>query len=648
VTYALNDTASQPSPDLASDLDSRLGGSEIFRMMRRHLGIILTVMIVGMTSAALWLTSQSPVYTSTAAILLKNRELPSETVNPEPDSGFVSSNQVFTTAEVLRSREFVSRLARRLDLMSDPRFNPALVEPEPPTVIDGLLIRLGLSDPDAAHDMPRERQHAEVTAKLLDLYTVSASDQHNVIQIRAQHEDPVLAAQIANETARLYIDIQTDGMLAELDRDIRFMRQRSQEIAASLSRQQTSLTRLMLENQLLDDTAVRTLLAEQARLRIRLEASDADALGRDELQARLQQIDTELTTRVGAEIRLTENQTALQTETSRLDAVNKRLDELEAQRGSPTPNVEQISVAEVPSAPSGPNVKSTLAIAFVVFGFLGVVAALLRESLDDRVLHQEQAESLTGLNVLASLARLPRAVLRRHLAPHLCVANDASPSYSNAVRALVSAAMEGAEPGRAPIVFIGSAKSGEGKSSVASSMAVAAAMDDLRVLLIDFDVHRFGLTKTLGMWRGQFTFGDILSSRDTFVGAVRKTGHTGIDLLNFRPGSNISRRALWSENAHDVIEAMRHAYDLVIIDTPPFLASEEASRLHGIIDKAILVSRWGASSRETLVQTARMMRRSGLPVIGIAINGIGARAAHAYGHLAYREDYYRSKEAANG
>lgn len=647
MTYPLHDAASQPSHDLTSELNSRLGGSEILRMMQRRLGIILMVVIVGMTAAALWLASQSPIYTSSAAILLKNLELPSETVNPGPDTGFVSSTQVFTTAEVLRSREFVSRLARRLDLMADPRFNPALVEPKPPTLLNRFLIRLGLSDTDATRDMPQERQHAEVTAKLLDLYTVSASEQHNVIQIRAQHEDPVLAAQIANETARLYIDIQTDGLLAELDRGIRFMRQRSQEIAASLSRQQISMTRLMLENQLLDDTAIRTLLAEQARLRIRLEASDADAQGRDDLQARLQQIDTELIARVGAEIRLTENQTALETETNRLDAVNKRLDELEAQRGSPTPNVEQISVAEVSSAPSGPNVKSTLAISFVIFGFLGVVGALLRESLDDRVLHQHHAESLTGLNVLASLVRLPRATLRRHLAPHLCVANDASPSYSNAVRALVSAAMEGAEPGRAPIVFIGSAKSGEGKSSVAASMAVAAAMDDLRVLLIDFDVHRFGLTETLGMWRGQFTFGNILSSRETFSEAVRTTEYASIDLLNFRPGSNFSRRALWSENAHDVIEAMRQAYDFVVIDTPPFLTSEEASRLHEIVDKAILVSRWGATSREMLVQTARMMRRSGLPVIGIAINGISARAAHAYGHLAYRDDYYRSKEVAN-
>lgn len=646
MTYALNNADGLGSDNVAEEHNSRLGSSEIFRIIRRHLALIALIVVGGMAGTAFWLASQGPNYVASAAILLRNLELPSETIATVTDDGVVSSTQVFTEVEVLRSREFASRLARALGLMSDPAFNPALVEPDPPSWLDRILFRLGLSSPEEPEDIAPQRQHAEVTEKLLELYNVTASSQHNVIEISAHYSDPALVAQIANETARLYIDMQTDEQLTKLDRDIQYMRRRSEEITASLSRQQANLTRLMLESQLLDEDAMRTLIAEQNRLRTRLETSAVDESAREDLQTRINQIDVELERRVGAQLRLDEGRTALETEATRLDSVKKRLDELQALRDSPNPNVEQISFAEVPSEPAGPNIKSTLAVAFVILTLLGIVAAMLRESLDDRVLHQEHAESLTGLNVLASLTRIPRKLLRRHRAPHLCLASQAAPGYSNAVRALVSAAMEDAEPGRAPIVFIGSAKSGEGKSTVVSSMAVAAALDDLRVLVIDFDVHRFGVTKTFGMRRGQFAFSEVLANRKTFEQAVKPTGQAGIELLNFRPGSNMSRRAFWPESAQDIIAAMRQDYDLVLIDTPPFLASEEAGRLHEIVDKAILVSGWGESRRGTLVQTARLMRRSGLPVIGIAINGVTARSAQAYGYLAFRDDYYQAKDAS--
>lgn len=609
--------------------------------------MILLIVVTGMVATALWLTSQASTYSTTAAILLKSTELPSETVSQVQNPGVVSATQVFTEAQVLRSQRFATRLAERLDLMSDPRFNPALVEPEPLSAIDQLLIRIGLRDPGFAGDNSEDRQQTEVVAKLLDLYSVSASEQHNVIVIRAQYTDPVLVAQIVNETARLYIDTQIDEQVAELDRDIQFMRQRSEEIAARLLEQQTKVSSLMLENQLLDESMVRNLLAERSRLQIRLEAPETDLRSKEELQARIADIDAQLGSRLSAEIKLSGSQTVLQTEASRLDAIKKRLDELEAQRETPTPSVVQISRADVPTEPSGPSVRSTLAVSLVVFSFLAAVAALLRESLDSRVLYKDHIERLTGLNVITSLVRLPRGLLRRHPAAHVYVASDARPGYSNAVRALVSASMEGAKSGRAPIVFIGSAKGGEGKSSIATSMAVAAAMDDLRVLLIDFDVHRFGATRRLGMRTGKLSFGDVLSSRAAFAAAVKETGHAGVDLLNFCPESRMSRRVLQSERAQEVIDATREAYDLVIIDTPPFLASEEAGSLHRIVDSAILVSRWGEVDQETLAQTARMMRRMGLPVVGIAINAVPARTARSYGFLAYRDDYYRAKEPAD-
>lgn len=613
------------------------GGQDVLMMLRRNTLFIILVALIGTGATWVWLVSKPAVFSAGAAILLVEQEMPSE-AGSSADGGGVTPTWVFTEIEVMRSREFATRLANRMDLMADPRFNPALVEYAPPGPLEEVMLRLGLSRERDWRGAPAAEQQEAVVSKLQSLYFVSGSAQHSVVEISARHSDPGLAAEIANGVASLYIDETVAEERAHLDRTVGFLRARSDTLATLLSRQQVDMASLIQDNRLRDDDFVRRLLAELETLQNRLETLPDGAPTRGETHDRVSEINRILNRRVGAELKLIQQDLALQKDLTRYANVSQRLSELEAQRDAAKPNARQISVAEVPVVPFGPNIRSSLALSVVVFTAAGMVLALVKENLDRRVNGYRQAELSTGLPIIGTLPQIPRSILRKYGSPHQCMAKQAFPPFSHAVQSLVTAVYRAAGDDRAPVVFVGSAVPNEGKSSTATSMAVAAAQDDLRVLVIDFDVHRRGATRALQAQPGKHKISEIMSDPSTLYRALQKTPFSGVDILNFKPGSNFSRRVLRTKTATTVLDRLRTDYDLIIFDTPPYLVSEESNRLEGIIDGAILISRW-RSDRDVLTQTAMRMRQNELKVIGVAINGIPVKKAKLYGYTAAYEGY---------
>lgn len=613
----------------------RLPEIDIVLILKRNFKAIAIFVVVVTSLTAWWLARQPPIYAARAALVIEASDTPSETDDRANAAGPVTSSTVFTEIEVMRARGFAERLADRLDLLQDPRFNPALAEYSMPSALESLLIRLGLSEKDDPRDAPPEVLRDNAVTNLMGLYSVSGSANHSVVDITARHSDPELARRIANGIATLYLNNSMKKETASLDRRIRFLTARSNELALSLTEQQVAMTNLIQDNKLRDDEATRILLAELKPLQNRLDNMAQGATGRAQIEARIAAIDRILNNRVSAEIELVKQEFALQTDMKRYDSVTQRLGELEAQRDAVEPNARQISAADVPKDPVGPNTLATLVVTAIASAALAAVMALIRDGLDRRVREQDQTEAMTGLPVLASVPKLPWRVRRNHTHPHLVVAADALPSFCQAIRSLITAVHSGATEDGGRFVFVGSPISGEGKSSIATSMAVAAAKDDLKVLIIDFDVHRSGASRALGVPAGTDTVGRVLSDPALMTASIKSTGIDGLDMLNFQRGSPFSRKILNDRGVKESQEVLRRTYDLIIMDTPPYLVSEESNRLDSLSDVAILVSRWGRSSKHALAQTVARMQRHGFQVVGIAVNGVDARGTDVYGYSDY-------------
>lgn len=170
------------------------------------------------------------------------------------------------------------------------------------------------------------------------------------------------------------------------------------------------------------------------------------------------------------------------------------------------------------------------------------------------------------------------------------------------------------------VVSVMSASSGEGKTSLSSNLAKYLAMSGRRVLLIDADLRRRSLSASLGHANSKGVSEYLLDPKASHtVPLVRKIA----DHLDFLPAgkySVISSELMNGETFHELLEAMKHYYDFVILDTPPALPYSEVVPIAAASDLVMFT----VLSRQTTIrcveQTIEKLRFGVSTPIGLVLN----------------------------
>jgi tyrosine-protein kinase Etk/Wzc len=177
-----------------------------------------------------------------------------------------------------------------------------------------------------------------------------------------------------------------------------------------------------------------------------------------------------------------------------------------------------------------------------------------------------------------------------------------------------------------------------GKSFVAANVAVLHAEVGARVLLIDADMRNGHLAYYFGQPnRGGLS--EVLKGAMQPHEALRRTSVEGLTLLSC--GSRITNPAalLMRHNFRELLQRFSHEYDLVIIDTPPFLVVTDAAIIAGDAGATVLVLRSGIQSEEEIAETVRKLERSEARVAGAVFNAIPVtRSRRYYGYYGSGDD----------
>lgn len=164
-----------------------------------------------------------------------------------------------------------------------------------------------------------------------------------------------------------------------------------------------------------------------------------------------------------------------------------------------------------------------------------------------------------------------------------------------------------------------SANRGDGKSSVASNVAISLAQINKRVILIDCDMRlptiakKFGIKSTPGL-------SNLLSGGITEIPTVH-IDDKDIDIL---PAGNLppdSTALINSREMVALVEKLKTAYDYIIFDFPPITIVSDAVIISNIIDGYLLVVRHEKSEFQMVAETIRQMRFADARIIGFVYNG---------------------------
>ena len=300
-------------------------------------------------------------------------------------------------------------------------------------------------------------------------------------------------------------------------------------------------------------------------------------------------------------------------------------------------NVRIIDLPQLPDNPIRP--RKALALAFGLLGglTLGALAALLVEMLDQTVRTHDDIERRLGLPFLGLVPFARHKKSEAIYAPLLSTeVSLLSESFRN-LRTMVGFAEAVAGE---PVLLMTSTVQEEGKSFIASNLAVAIAQLGQKVLIVDGDLRR---PRQHGNLRVSSESGltDFLSGAVTDPESlVQKTEIPNLDIVacGSRP-PNPAELLNTDQLAHFVAWA-RGRYSRVIVDCPPVFPISDILLWGRHVKPAIFVTRFGRTRVPLILTACARLRGSGIKILGGVING-ARLGTMSYADGRYYEQYYR-------
>jgi capsular exopolysaccharide synthesis family protein len=308
----------------------------------------------------------------------------------------------------------------------------------------------------------------------------------------------------------------------------------------------------------------------------------------------------------------------------------QRLKETEEQLQIIQPDARIISSAQTPRTPSWPSPKLFAAVGFTASLVLGSVLALLLEQLDNRVRTGRQMEQLLDV---PSFGLVPKVTdLKRGERLHAYLLRRPRSAYAEGMRALYTRIHMAAVDRPSMVILVTSSLPGEGKTSLAISLAVFAAQLQRKVLLIGLDLRRPRLSRQFDL-HPETGVVEMVAGGALLADVVRKDKQTGVDVLAGAETRGNLTAVLTSRHLGAALQQARKCYDLVIIDTPPVLAVSDAKVLVPQTDAVAFVVRWTKTERDAAQAALKELRDVGANVVGAVLNQVDMRrhASYSYG-----------------
>ncbi len=271
------------------------------------------------------------------------------------------------------------------------------------------------------------------------------------------------------------------------------------------------------------------------------------------------------------------------------------------------PLARVISPAVAPYRPSGAPASVVAAFAAFVGLFLMAGLLILRRLTHGAFNSVQDLVSMTGIQNVGSLPALGRG--RRNKMPAL-VLDQGQSGIAETLRALRLNMQTVAGGGPANTVLVTSSAIGDGKSTVASSLARLSAADGMRVLLIETDMRRPQLSAIFGApWPGR-SIEAVLNGETRFEDAIQVDERSGLHLLLSDRSSNNPQALIESRQFAELINRARREYRLVILDSPPVMRVADAVVLSQHSDAVLFAVGWERTSRTVVMEAMRRLPRS--------------------------------------
>lgn len=415
-------------------------------------------------------------------------------------------------------------------------------------------------------------------------FTVTADSSSDVLVFRTSRSTAEDAARVANVAAETYVGLKQEQAAAS--------------ITGAVSNLEARLTELQSERQ-----AVRSDL-------ITLE----DALTRaseDDRPAAQAQVDRE-ESRISGQVALIDAQ---------IGATADSITQLELSGELALGGTARIvSVANPPINSSNAPASRNIVLGLVVGAILGAALALLRENLDNKVRTTDDFERM-GLIPLGSIPRASKKDAGQLELARISLTDPDTPQ-AQAHQKTQAAVRFLASQHNISNLLVTSASQGEGKTTLASNLAISMARSNTRTVLVDVDLRRprvhkaYDLPQTPGITSVVVDGIDVVDS-STLISGVD-------DHLAVVPAGKLPPHAasfITSAAFGETVKELSKLTDFTVFDAPPVLPVADTLTLAQMVDGVIVVAFANQTRAADLESAVTSLRSSGANILGAVLLG---------------------------
>lgn len=303
-------------------------------------------------------------------------------------------------------------------------------------------------------------------------------------------------------------------------------------------------------------------------------------------------------------------------------------------------NVNIVDKAYMPGNPSKPN-RRMIVLAGSILGLaLGIGFAFLRNYLDRSIKTPEDIEN-KGVSVLAWIPSIEELKELGSSQLEFIIANKPKSNASESFKALRTRVLFSkleTEPIRT--ILITSSIPAEGKTTVALNLAGSFAQSDKKTLLLDCDLRKprihaiFESERFPGM-------SDYLFANASIEDVIRKTKLSNLDYITSGTIPPNPSELLGSSQMTNFIEKMKESYEMIVIDSPPYISVTDSEILSRITDGTILVVQANKTPIDAFLRTYERINNIGEhKFLGAVLNNFMYKQAYGYYYNYY---YYYSR-----
>ena len=289
-----------------------------------------------------------------------------------------------------------------------------------------------------------------------------------------------------------------------------------------------------------------------------------------------------------------------------------------------------ISYAVVAQRPSYPNKLLILSLASTISLFIGLALAFLLEKLDNTFRSAGQLENMAGYPCYALIPGI-QGMSQPEVVNY--IVEKPSSTIAESVRTLRTVLNLRSEDNEdtPKIVTITSSFPGEGKTTLSTWIARLAAKSGERVILIDADLRRPNVHRSLQR-SNEHSLVEYLTGQETLEEVVQVDEESGMHVIFGRSVPNSALDLVSSQKMKKLLDALKETYDLVIVDSPACLAVSDSRVLATMSDQTLYIVAWDKTPREVVLSGIKQFTDINYKSMSFVLSNVDVKRHVKYGY----------------